>query len=103
MADEHPHRAKDMARVVELESDFLVIIAEIAEEIAALAQRASHPGLLAKIDSAMCVERILHELQLLALARHDIHGIVQHDVCDIRRALGHENRTLRLPARQHRQ
>ena len=51
----------------------------------------------------MGVEWILHELQLLALARHDIHGIVQHDVCDIRRALGHENRTLRLPARQHRQ
>ena len=90
-----------MACVVELEGHLVVVVAQFAREISAFADAATHPGLLAEIYTTMGVEGILHELQFLALARHDIHGIVEHDVGDGGGALGHENRALRLPAGQN--
>ena len=103
MANENTRRAENVACVVELESDLVIVVAEVARQVAALAQAATNPRLLAKIHTPVGVERILHEFQLLALAGHDIHGIVQHDVGYICRALGHENRGLRLPPGQDRQ
>ena len=99
--DHHTGGAQNVPGMVEFKGHLVVVHAGLPGEVVALAQAATHPGLHAEIHAPVRVERILHEVQLVALARHHAHRVVHHDLGDVRRGLREENRALRFPASQH--
>ena len=103
VAKQNPDRTEDMAGIKKFERHLRIIIRPFAKQIAAPPDGSRIPGLLAKIHAAVSEERILGDSVILALACHDIDGIMQHHVCNTRRLLGQEDPGLGLAPRENRQ
>ena len=105
-ADQRPGRAEHVAGVEKLQRDFVGIrlaVDPLAFEVEPLVERAAAPAFFAEIHLAMREKRVVHDARVLALAAHDVDGVVQHHARQQPRRLGHENRSARVAAHEQRQ